>query len=46
MALPLIEHTEYINAPIERCFDLARDVIIHTQTTEDTKEKDICGNLS
>ncbi|MFJ7935451.1 cell division protein [Sporosarcina sp. NPDC096371] len=41
--MPLIEHHEFIDAPIERCFDLARDVEIHTQTTASTKEKAVGG---
>ena len=41
--MPLIEHREFIQAPIERCFDLARDVEIHTQTTGNTQEKAVGG---
>ncbi|NYF25971.1 SRPBCC family protein [Sporosarcina sp. JAI121] len=41
--MPLIEHQEFIQASIERCFDLARDVDIHTRTTESTKEKAVGG---
>ncbi|MEK5037205.1 SRPBCC family protein [Sporosarcina sp. FSL K6-3457] len=41
--MPLIEHREFIKSPIERCFDLARDVEIHTQTTADTREKAVGG---
>ncbi|MBO0589775.1 hypothetical protein [Sporosarcina sp. E16_8] len=41
--MPLIEHKEFIEASVGRCFDLARDVHIHTLTTESTKEK---GSLS
>lgn len=41
--MPLIEHREFIRAPIERCFDLARDVEVHTQTTIQTKEKAVSG---
>ena len=37
--MPLIEHQEFIKAPIERCFDLARDVDVHTQTTAHTRRK-------
>ena len=41
--MPLIEHQEFIRAPVERCFDLARDVDVHTQTTVHTKEKAVGG---
>jgi ligand-binding SRPBCC domain-containing protein len=41
--MPLIEHQEFIQASIERCFDLARDVDIHTRTTMSTKEKVVGG---
>ena len=41
--MPLIEHREFIKAPIERCFDLARDVEIHTRTTANTQEKAVGG---
>ena len=37
--MPLIVHREFIRAPIEHCFDLARDVDIHTQTTVNTNEQ-------
>jgi len=39
--MPIINHTTYIEAAIERCFDLARDVEVHTQTTAKTKEKSV-----
>jgi ligand-binding SRPBCC domain-containing protein len=35
-----------IKAPIERCFDLARDLRAHTQTTGSTKERVIEGPAS
>ncbi|MGD6968597.1 SRPBCC family protein [Rossellomorea vietnamensis] len=41
--MPLIEHEQFIKAPIELCFDLARNVDIHTQTTSQTKEKAVGG---
>ncbi|MEH7011344.1 SRPBCC family protein [Neobacillus niacini] len=41
--MPVIEHKQLINAPIEVCFDLARDVGIHAQTTLKTKEKAVGG---
>lgn len=41
--MPLIEHHEFIKAPIERCFDLARDVEIHMRTTANTREKAVGG---
>ncbi|MCM3694740.1 SRPBCC family protein [Neobacillus niacini] len=41
--MPLIEHKQFIKAPIEVCFDLARDVNVHTQTTLKTKERAVGG---
>lgn len=41
--MPLIEHRQFIKAPIERCFDLSRDVEIHTRTTANTREKAVGG---
>ena len=44
--MPVIEHTEFIKAPITRCFDLARDVDIHLLTSAKTKEKAVGGVTS
>ncbi|ALC90742.1 cell division protein [Bacillus sp. FJAT-18017] len=41
--MPVIQHIEWINAPIEVCFDLARNVDIHIQTTSATKERAVGG---
>lgn len=41
--MPVIKYTTYIEAPIARCFDLARDVDVHTKTTSTTKEKAVSG---
>ncbi|WP_226679959.1 SRPBCC family protein [Sutcliffiella horikoshii] len=41
--MPLIEHRQFIKAPVEICFDLARNVDIHTQTTSKTKERAVAG---
>ncbi|MFZ3579679.1 SRPBCC family protein [Virgibacillus sp. DJP39] len=41
--MPVIKHEEFIVAPLELCFDLARNVDIHTRTTPGTKEKAIGG---
>ena len=41
--MPVIEHKQFIKAPIEICFDLARDVEVHTQTTLKTKERAVRG---
>ena len=41
--MPIIEHEITINAPIHICFDLARDVDVHTETTAKTKERAIAG---
>ncbi|WNB92799.1 SRPBCC family protein [Bacillus sp. NEB1478] len=44
--MPVIEHRECIQAPIEMCFDLARNVEVHTQTTSHTKERAVSGITS
>lgn len=44
--MPIIKHHQFINAPVEICFDLARNVDVHTQTTSKTKEKAIGGVTS
>jgi ligand-binding SRPBCC domain-containing protein len=41
--MPVIENKLYINATVEHCFDLARNVDIHTQTTSSTKERAVGG---
>lgn len=41
--MPIIRHEQFIKAPIEKCFDLARNVNIHTITTSKTKEKAVGG---
>lgn len=44
--MPLIELTTVINAPIGRCFDLARSIDLHKLSTEGTDEKAIAGVTS
>ncbi|GIN91891.1 hypothetical protein J6TS1_50070 [Siminovitchia terrae] len=41
--MPIIKHTQFIKAPVEVCFDLARNVDIHTKTTGKTNEKAVDG---
>lgn len=41
--MPIIKHKQFIQAPVDVCFDLARNVDIHTETTAKTKEKAING---
>ena len=41
--MPIIRHKQFINAPIRECFDLARNVDIHINTTSKTKEKAVGG---
>ncbi|CAG9621184.1 hypothetical protein BACCIP111883_01956 [Sutcliffiella rhizosphaerae] len=41
--MPIIKHEIYIDAPINVCFDLARNVEVHTETTTKTKEKVVGG---
>ncbi|KAA0544893.1 SRPBCC family protein [Bacillus sp. BGMRC 2118] len=44
--MPTIYHEIVINAPITTCFDLSRDVTVHTQTVAHTKEKIISHHPS
>lgn len=44
--MPLIVYKIYIKAPIEKCFDLARDVEVHTKTTSKTNERAVGGTTS
>ncbi|MEN8699744.1 SRPBCC family protein [Bacillus infantis] len=44
--MPTITHSQYIKAPIEVCFDLARSVEVHTQTTSRTQERAVEGVTS
>lgn len=41
--MPIIKHKQLIKAPIEKCFDLARNIDIHMKTTSKTKEKAVGG---
>ena len=41
-----IELTLHIAAPLERCFDLARSVELHTRSTSSTGERVIAGRTS
>ena len=41
--MAIIKIETFIRAPITLCFDLARDVDIHTQTTSKTKERAVAG---
>lgn len=42
-SMPIIKHEIHINAPIHICFDLARNVDVHTETTAKSKDKAIAG---
>ncbi|MGE6754697.1 SRPBCC family protein [Rossellomorea sp. NPDC071047] len=44
--MPTIRHITHINAPVSLCFDLARNVDIHIQTTSKTKERAVGGVTS
>ncbi|HEV2239326.1 MAG TPA: SRPBCC family protein [Ktedonobacterales bacterium] len=44
--MPIIRLETYINAPIERCFDLALDVDLHRHSVAHTHERPIAGVLS
>ncbi|TFB14296.1 cell division protein [Filobacillus milosensis] len=41
--MPMIKYEILVQAPIELCFDLSRDVDIHMKTTSDTQEAAIDG---
>ena len=41
--MPIIQLETLINAPIERCFDLSRDIELHMQSTGQTREIAIAG---
>ncbi len=44
--MAVIELTTYINAPVARCFDLARSIDLHKLSTEGTQEEAIGGVTS
>lgn len=44
--MPVIEMSLYIQAPVERCFDLARSIDIHMESTSQTQERAIAGRTS
>ncbi|MCQ6959758.1 SRPBCC family protein [Mucilaginibacter aquariorum] len=44
--MPIIQLHTYINAPVQRCFDVARDIDIHVASTKHTGEQAIAGRTS
>jgi len=44
--MPTIHLTTFIEAPIERVFDLSRSITLHAKSMEHTKEKAIAGVIS
>ena len=44
--MPKIHLTSFINAPIERVFDLSRSINLHQISTEQTNEKAIAGTIN
>ena len=44
--MPKIVHETYIEAPIERCFDLARSIEVHIETASKTNERAIAETTS
>jgi ligand-binding SRPBCC domain-containing protein len=44
--VPIIQLHTHINAPIQRCFDVARDIDIHVASTAHTGERAIAGRTS
>jgi ligand-binding SRPBCC domain-containing protein len=44
--MPVINHQEYIKAHLEVCFDLAKNVDVHTDTNSHTNERAVGGVTS
>jgi ligand-binding SRPBCC domain-containing protein len=44
--MPVIELITFINAPIKRCFDVARSIDVHVESTKHTGERAIAGRTS
>ena len=44
--MPRIEIEVFIDAPIERCFDLARSIELHVASTSATDERPVAGRTS
>lgn len=44
--MPKIHVTSFINAPIERVFDLSRSINLHQISTQQTNEKAIAGTIN
>lgn len=44
--MPVINHEIYIHAPIHTCFDLARSVDAHVESTKQTNERAVGGKTS
>ncbi|MFD1031558.1 SRPBCC family protein [Metaplanococcus flavidus] len=44
--MPVVEHEIYIEAPADVCFDLTRNVDVHTETTAKSKERAVAGVTS
>ncbi|MFE5320223.1 cell division protein [Paenibacillus sp. NPDC056579] len=44
--MPIIEMSFYIQAPAPVCFDLARSIDVHMESTAQTQEKAVGGRLS
>lgn len=44
--MPIIDVSTFISAPVEVCFDLARDIDLHVASTQGTDEKAVGGVTS
>ncbi|MGV2620418.1 UNVERIFIED_CONTAM: SRPBCC family protein [Halobacillus marinus] len=44
--MPVLIHHQYIHAPVEICFNMARNVDVHTETTKKSRESAISGVTS
>lgn len=44
--MTIIHLTTFIDAPVQTCFDLARNIDVHKQSASKTKEKAIAGRIT
>lgn len=44
--MAVIRIVTMISAPVERCFDLARDIAFHTRSLADTGERAVAGRIT
>ena len=44
--MPILELATHINAPIEKCFDAARNIDVHVASTKQTGERAVAGKTN